>query len=166
MILYFLADIFRNPNLQKEYEEDPDRLMKREGLTGLEIELLKSRDVHRIAACVATEVKDLFQPTELWGGPILSLTSIKPGQAQLGKILTASVVGTYFEKTISCRLEQDRTRIRGEVHNVQTGAQSSLSAIFAIPPDAPVGSYSLVVEQPGSGSPESATLTNAVTISG
>ena len=152
-ILYFIADLDRDADLQAAFLREPYEAMKRAGLSLEEAQVFGSGDVNRIAAVVAAEVRQFAfrphsrHPEPLWPGPRLHLTSITPNDGEEGRDVATIVHGTYFPADFACRLEltvggQNHV-VHGQVSNVVGGIKSTANVAFALPKKLPAGQYDL-----------------------
>ncbi|WP_437727594.1 MULTISPECIES: hypothetical protein [unclassified Sorangium] len=134
MLMFFIADLARDPNLQAAFSEDPERAMAQAGLSDEQKALLRTRDPKRIADAVAQEVEALpirsVSPVVNWIGPVLHVTAVEPNSGVHGQEVKTVVYGTYFESTMACSLVQGTTVISGVVSNVVTGMNSRMEVRF------------------------------------
>lgn len=146
MLMFFIADLARDPNMQAAFSEDPERVMARAGLSDEQKALLRTRDPKRIADAVAAEVEGLpvrsVDPVVSWIGPVLHVTAIEPSGGVVGHDVNAVVYGTYFESTMTCSLVQGPVVIPGVVSNVVTGLNSRMDVRFNLD-NARFGAYAV-----------------------
>ncbi|WP_437801710.1 hypothetical protein [Sorangium sp. So ce693] len=142
MLMFFIADLARDPNLQAAFAEDPEHTMEAAGLSDPQRAVLRSRDPKRIADAVAREVERLPMrspdPVVNWIGPVLHVTAVYPPAGVVGQVVKLVVYGTFFESAMQCSLVQGQTVIRGVVSNVVTGESSRMDVQFNLgnaPPD-------------------------------
>ncbi|WP_437281584.1 hypothetical protein WME90_13825 [Sorangium sp. So ce375] len=144
MLLFFIADLARDPNLQAAFAEDPERAMDAAGLSDAQKTVLRTRDSKQIAAEVAREVEGLpvksVDPVVNWIGPVLHVTAVDPREGVVGQVVKVVVYGTYFESTMRCSLIQGQTVIQGVVSNVVSGPNSKMDVQFNLG-GAPLGWY-------------------------
>ncbi|WP_437970526.1 hypothetical protein WMF04_15110 [Sorangium sp. So ce260] len=134
MLMFFIADLARDPNLQAAFSEDPERVMAHAGLSDEQQALLRTRDPKRIADAVAKEIEGLplrsVDPVANWIGPVLHVTAIEPKGGVQGHEVKTVVYGTFFENPMTCSLVQGPTVISGVVSNVITGQNSRMDVQF------------------------------------
>jgi hypothetical protein len=147
MLLPFLADLLRDPNLQNEFHKSPDKVMREAGLTPQEIDLVQKSDVSKIAAAVASEVESALSSQKDFWILVFRLTAIDDHEAHVGAPLQTTVHGSGFLQSTTCWLEQKGERIQGHVSNIEGGIHSRMNVRFDIPVDASRGHYDVVAEQ-------------------
>jgi len=150
MLITFLASIVSDPNARAAFIENPDQAMKNAALSAEHVRLLRmSADdpAHNsaVGAAITAELASALGPAPMWPGPSLHLTDVSPATAVAGSTAALQVVGTYFEEGITISLQREKATIPGVVSDLQTGAQSSMTATFDLAGAAP-GVYKLVAQ--------------------
>lgn len=160
----FLASLTSDPELQEAFTRDPHGTMKKRGLSEAECVLFVSNDPQDLAQAIADEVIGLPKvmcpfPTPWPGGGKLTFVSIGPSTGARGEAvnaLTTLVVGgsnkpergrrSCGDAVTSC-LKNGDTLIVGAVTDStwpNPHGQSTVTASYSIPADAPRGAYVVV----------------------
>ena len=166
-LLFFLADVQRDPKLQAEFRKDPARLMKRLGLDAGSAKALEQRDVAALGKALQKELANHNppEPIVLWGGHRIDLKTFSPSSGTRGQTnVTVEATGLWFQQGMTCELKRGTSTIPVTITAVQcdtkTGA-SSFKGKMSIPADASTGSYKATAESSLTGQSE---LGNALTV--
>lgn len=159
-LLHFMADLTRDAELQREFVKDPTTVMDQRDLTASEQELVHQRDAAAIGEAIARELREFSAGGRFrWPSASSELTSAEPTRAPAGSSVRVIVEGQYFPKITRCALVfAGAEPIEGVIESLVRGARSSLEVTFAIPRDAPQGSWEVVVSDDGGRSEKAPVL--------
>ncbi|MGK4009178.1 hypothetical protein WMF31_41650 [Sorangium sp. So ce1036] len=146
MLIYFIADYLRNPELQLRASEDPAQVLAEYGIT-LDIQhALRRHDHAAILKSAHDELTALFtRPQDhdyvvaAWGPIDIEVTSVSPPTAKVNTPMRLTVVGRTFPPKGKARLafrnEQSNQRVEGTIVSITTGpyAQSTLLGQVTLP---------------------------------
>jgi hypothetical protein len=146
MLVYFIADYLRNPELQMRASEDPAAVLAEYGIT-LDIQqALRRHDHAAILKTAHDELTALLTPphdddhVNLGWGPIdIVVTSVSPSMAKVNTPTRLTILGRSLPSTGNARLsfrnELSNERVDGTILSITTGpyAQSTLLGEVTLP---------------------------------
>lgn len=155
-LLFFMADVMRNPDLQSAFRKNPGGVMTEYGLNTAQQVALQSRDPGRIAQELKVELeKKKNDVTVLWPGPTLELKTFSPSSGAQGQSsLVVQGTGTNFTEDMTVQLvpEKSGSALPITLTSVTAGEQGSFSGLLSIPANATIGTYDAVATSLTTGS--------------
>jgi hypothetical protein len=169
MLIFFIADLLRDPDKQARFLEDPVALLSENGLSEEQQAIILSRNSELLARAVSQELltTTLSGPVVLWPGPVLHLTAISPDRGGRGRVLKTRLTGTWFEQSLRVSLTLGATSVHGDVRGVTRydNGSSHASVEFTLGSELPTGRYTVVgTQQSGNGLTQKSTLDEAFTL--
>jgi hypothetical protein len=145
-MIFFLADLMRDPKGQEAFAKDPRTLMKQAGLDDRQIDLIWQGDVAGVGAEMAREIRDFVSGRRLpYPSSTVEVRSISPAQGAAGSTVSATVEGLFFADGATCRLKSGSEVIVGQVASVTSSFLSTMAVTFQIPADASPGKWTVEV---------------------
>jgi hypothetical protein len=158
MLLTFLADLLRDPKLQKKFSENPDELLKQLGLSDAQRKAVLTRDFKALGDLLAQEIPRLAPPVMFWAAPGIGLSSISPDSGKQGQTLQVTLQGSWFDPNVTGQIETSGTEAIPLTNTQVNGANtetSTLTGTLALTATTPTGQWTVRVTNP---SGDSATL--------
>lgn len=146
MLLDFLVDYSRDPELRKELARDPAKVFARYEISPADQKHLESHDREAIASRLHEEIERGFVPT-IWawaiGTPVI-LGDPKPSQGAVGESLSIAIDAQDLAPRISVEFFNSTNRVPAQVTSVDQKSDGT-STINCTATFSNKGTYSLSV---------------------
>lgn len=147
MLIYFIADYLRNPELQQRASEDPAAVLAEYGISLDLQQALRRHDQAAVIKAAHDELTALFTPPPpdqdyvhlAWGPIDIAVMSVSPSTAKVNTPTRLTVVGRCFppkgKARLSFRNEQSNQHVEGTIISITTGpyTQSTLLGEVNLP---------------------------------
>ncbi|MGK4009184.1 hypothetical protein WMF31_41680 [Sorangium sp. So ce1036] len=146
MLIHFVSDYVRNPELQQRASEDPATVLAEYGVTLDVQQVLRRHDraaLLKIAqdelAALVTQLSQHDDKVLFWGEPNIKVTSVSPSTAKVDISTSLTVRGRNFppidEARLFFRLEQSNECVIGTITSITTNpsGQSTLLGDVKLP---------------------------------
>lgn len=131
MLIYFIADYLRNPELQLRASEDPVTLLDEYGIPRDIQQAFRRHDHAAVLEAARDEVTALLAGAPMrghhvmfWGAPRITVTSVSPSTAKLDSFTPLTIEGSSFppvgKARLSFRNEQSDECVDGTIASVTT----------------------------------------------
>ncbi|MGK4009180.1 hypothetical protein WMF31_41660 [Sorangium sp. So ce1036] len=131
MLIYFIADYLRDPELQLRASEDPVTVLAEYGVALDMQQALRRHDHAAILEAARDEVAALLAGSSkhdhhvmMWGTPRITVTSVSPSTAKVDSFTPLTIEGSSFPPTgkarLSFRNEQSDECVDGTIASVTT----------------------------------------------
>ncbi|WNG38864.1 hypothetical protein F0U60_38600 [Archangium minus] len=150
MLLQFIADLLRDPELQRKFTNNHDATMEQAGLTAEQRAAMVSGDRGKVLELIGNELQntELFAAVWLKGG--VTVTAVNPQVGAPGANVTLKITGDYFASGAFATLQIDQVNYLAMTTSVTNpeARNSVLTASLNIPAGARPGRYSVTVSNP------------------
>lgn len=145
-MLIFLADLFRDEVLQRDFAKNPKATMEKAGLTEYEQSTIMSQDAQGITGLLAQELKH-EGVKGVWAAPRMEITeTVEPSQGTPGEVIEQFVLhGRHGKASMTASLERNGRVIPVDVTGIINAHTQSNSLVgrLALPADLEPGWYSV-----------------------
>jgi hypothetical protein len=150
MLLYFIADLMRNSDLQQSFSRDQDATMQQARLSPEAREAMNSGNRHKVLQILGAELQktELFGAVWIKGG--VTISSVSPKQGAAGSQVRLEIRGDFFASGAFVTLQKDDVNYLASTLEVthQNEKNSFLVATLNIPASASPGPYAVSVSNP------------------
>ncbi len=150
MLLHFISDLIRDPELQRQFSKDPNGTMVKANLSEQQREVLNDGQLEPVMKQLKAELSSLEMFAVVWVKAVVQVDSVTPSTGSSGDTVQLSIKGDFFTTGAFAALKlrgKDLTAVTQEVEN--PGARGSvLTCTLNIPSNAPIGVYDLAVVNP------------------
>ncbi|MFE8601465.1 hypothetical protein [Archangium violaceum] len=150
MLLHFISDLLRNPELQRQFSKDPDGAMAKANLSEAQREALHKGQLESVMKLLKTELASLEMFAVVWVKAVVQVNSATPSTGSCGNTVQLSVAGDFFTTGTFASLKMSGMDVPAMTQSVENpGCRGSvLHCTLNLPSNAPIGVYDLAVVNP------------------
>lgn len=150
MLLHFISDLIRNPDLQRQFSRDPEDSMRRAGLSEPQREALHKGQLEPVMKHLRAELASLELFAVVWVKAVVQVGSTQPGTGSPGSTLALQVLGDFFTTGAFAVIKLEGADLPAVTRSVDNPGQrgSVLSCSLDVPANTPMGVYDVVVVNP------------------
>ncbi|WPB79629.1 hypothetical protein KYC5002_10790 [Archangium violaceum] len=150
MLLHFISDLLRNPELQRQFSKDPDGAMAKAKLSEAQREALHKGQLESVMKLLKTELASLEMFAVVWVKAVVQVNSATPSTGSCGNTVQLSVAGDFFTTGTFASLKMSGMDVPAMTQSVENpGCRGSvLHCTLNLPSNAPIGVYDLAVVNP------------------
>ncbi|QRK10937.1 hypothetical protein JQX13_13190 [Archangium violaceum] len=150
MLLHFISDLLRNPELQRKFTKNPKGMMEEAGLTPAQLEALHAGSLDKVIEHLRLELSHVELFAAVWVKSVVEISSVTPDPVETGTSVQLQISGDFFALGSMAVLKQGTVELPGQTLNVVNAGNrgSRLTAQVQIPSNVPLGAYSVLVANP------------------
>ncbi|AKJ06473.1 hypothetical protein ATI61_105542 [Archangium gephyra] len=150
MLLHFISDLIRNPELQRQFSKDPDGTMVKANLSEAQREALNKGQLEPVMKLLKTELASLELFAVVWVKAVVQVNSATPDTGSSGNTVQLRVEGDFFTTGTFAALKLSGMDLPAVTQSVENpgGRGSVLNCMLNLPANAPIGVYDLAVVNP------------------
>ncbi|WP_257448419.1 IPT/TIG domain-containing protein [Archangium lipolyticum] len=151
MLIHLLSDYIRNPDVRRQFSDNPDELCAKYGIPPESLKQLQSGNVAGMLKHLAEELSNhalLGQGRRVffWGGADITVTGVSPDTGKVNTRVHVTISGTNFPTDAEVTLQKPGVTLQAK--SVKSVSTTELEAIVMA---SEAGSYDVVVKNPTTG---------------
>jgi hypothetical protein len=150
VLLHFISDLLRNPDIQKEFSKDPKMAMTRAGLSAQQQDAVQNGQLDKVVEHLRGELSSVELFAAVWIKAGVDVESVSPNLGATSSQVQLTIQGNFFALGALAALQQGTLNVPIRTVSVQNAGKrgSSLVGIVDIPSNVPLGAYAVAVANP------------------
>jgi hypothetical protein len=150
MLLHFISDLIRNPELQRQFSKDPDGTMMAAHLSEAQREALNKGQLQSVMKLLEKELASLELFAVVWVKAVVQVNSATPDTGSSGNTVQLRIAGDFFTTGTFAAIKLSGMDLPAVTQSVENpgGRGSVLTCTLNIPSNAPIGVYDVAVVNP------------------